>query len=288
MRILVTGASGQLGAYLLRELRGGGADVVAWSGSRSGELFGVPVRPADLTDLKTVVGAFRDARPDVVLHAAALSAVAACHRAPVHASLVNAGGSALLAELAPRLVFVSTDLVFDGERGNYVEEDHLYPLSVYGRTKAAAEAKVLAHPRHAVARVSLLFGPSRAGRPTFFDEQVAALRERRPCTLFADEWRTPLSLLTAARGLIALARSDFTGVLHMGGPERLSRLEIGRRLASYLGVDGSSLVESTRAAVPSPEPRPRDTSLNSARWRSLFPNVTWLGWEEALRELLSD
>jgi dTDP-4-dehydrorhamnose reductase len=290
MRLLVTGASGMLGAYLLRELRAAGAAVTAWGGARGGELFGVPLRPVDLTDAGAVAAAFREARPDAVLHAAALARVADCHRDPGLAQRVNAGGSAALAELAAaagaRLVLVSTDMVFDGEHPPYREGDPPAPVSAYGRSKVAAEAAVLAAPRAAVARLSLLFGPGRAGRPSFFDEQVAALRGGRAVPLFVDEWRTPLALTTAARALAALARSDYTGVLHVGGPERLSRLEMGQRLAAFLGADPGPLVPARRADAPAAEPRPRDLTLDSSRWRGLFPDQPWPAWEEALREML--
>jgi dTDP-4-dehydrorhamnose reductase len=104
--------------------------------------------------------------------------------------------------------------------------------------------------------------------------------------LFADEWRTPLDLATAARALAALARSDFTGLLHLGGPERLSRLAMGQRLAAFLGADPAPLVAARRAEVPAPEPRPRDVTLDSSRWRGLFPEQPWPAWEEAVRDLL--
>jgi dTDP-4-dehydrorhamnose reductase len=288
VRILVTGASGQLGAYLLRELSAGGTAVTAWSGSRCGELFGCPLVPVDLTDRAAVVAAVRAARPDAVIHCAALSSVARCWKEPALAEAVNVEGTRLLAELAEearaRLLYVSTDLVFDGERGGYREEDAPAPLSVYGRTKALGEIAVSNCARSVIVRVGLLFGPTLLGRPAFFDEQIAALRERRPCTLFSDEWRTPLSMLTAARALIDLATSDCTGLLHVGGPERMSRLDMGRRLAVFLGLDHSALVPARRADVAAPEPRPRDTSLDSSRWRGLFPRQLWPGLEEALRE----
>jgi dTDP-4-dehydrorhamnose reductase len=224
-----------------------------------------------------------------VLHAAAQASVAECFRRPDQARRINAEGSALLAELADRagarFVQVSTDLVFDGERGGYREEDEPSPLSVYGRTKVEAERAVLAFPRTAVVRVSLLFGPSVVGRPSFFDEQIAALREQRPCQLFEDEWRTPLSLITAARALLAVAHSDYAGVLHLGGPERMSRLEMGWRLAEFLGCKPSVLLPAPRN-VGSVEPRPRDTSLDSSRWRQQFPDQPWPTWEEALGEML--
>src|SRR5262245_37861905 len=161
MRLLVTGASGQLGGYLLRESAVAGLDMTAWCHSHPGEVAGVTLRPVDLADGGAVASAFREARPDAVIHAAAVSSIAACHRNPGRAERVNVGGTALLAELAAaagaRLVLVSTDLVFDGERGGYREEDAPAPLSVYGRTKVAAEGAALACPRAAAVRCSLLF-----------------------------------------------------------------------------------------------------------------------------------
>jgi dTDP-4-dehydrorhamnose reductase len=183
------------------------------------------------------------------------------------------------------MVFLSTDLVFDGEKGWYREDDLPAPLSVYGRTKAAAEQAVLAVPRGLVLRVSLLFGPSIVERPYFFDEQVVALREGRPLTLFNDEWRTPLSLASAARAVRMLVHSDFAGILHLGGPERMSRLEMGQRLAVHLGMNPSVLVAVPRSSIPAAEPRPGDTSLDSSRWHALFPAQPWPSWHEALTEM---
>ena len=290
MRLLITGASGQFGSYLLREAAGRGARPVGWSGSTSGDRFGVSLKRVELSDVDRVAEAFRAARSEAVIHAGAISTVAECFRDPVRARQVNTRATTLLAQLAAeagvRLVYPSTDLVFDGERGGYREEDPPAPLSVYGRTKADAEGAVLACPRGAVIRLSLLFGPSLSGRPSFFDHQVDALRERRPVTLFADEWRTPLDLLTAAQALLALAESDCEGLLHLGGPERLSRLEMGRRLAAFLGGGASAIVPARRADAPAPESRPRDTSLDSSRWRKAFPQVDWPAWSDALARMM--
>jgi dTDP-4-dehydrorhamnose reductase len=289
MRILITGASGLLGPYLLREW-GSARGVAAWSGSRQGEFFGVPLRTVDLGDPDGVARAFRQAQPDVVVHAAARARVADCFGDPQGAHRVNVGGTATLASLCvltgARLVFVSTDLVFDGERAPYREEDAALPLSVYGKTKLEAEAAVRALPGGVVVRVSLLYGPSLlSGRPSFFDDQVAALRAGRPLTLFRDEWRTPLDLDTAAKALLAVARSDVTDVVHVGGPERLSRLEMGGRLTQFLGVDGADIAAVERAQAPAAEPRPRDVSLDSSHWRRLFPALPWPSWDEAMRQL---
>jgi dTDP-4-dehydrorhamnose reductase len=289
MRILVTGASGQLGAYLLRELQGQALAVTAWSGSAAGELFGYALHPVDLVDLDAVKRAFAVAAPDAVIHTAALAKVADCHRDPAAAQRINTEATAHLAGLCRgagvRLVHVSTDLVFDGTKGNYCEVDEASPLSVYGRSKLHAEQALLAMPRVAVARVSLLYGPSLIGRKSFFDDQVSALRTAKPLKLFVDEWRTPLDLGTAAKGLIELAFSENTGVFHMGGPLRMSRYEMGCITAAFLGVEASASVAANQADVPAPEPRPRDVSLDSSKWRRAFPQVPWPSFVDALQAM---
>jgi len=105
--------------------------------------------------------------------------------------------------------------------------------------------------------------------------------------MFEDEWRTPLSLLTAAQGLVRVALSDQTGLLHMGGPERMTRLEIGRRLAAFLKADPELLLPVNRNGDSAAEPRPRDTSLDSSRWRTLFPDQEWPAWDDSLAAMMA-
>ncbi|MFO0930762.1 MAG: sugar nucleotide-binding protein [Gemmataceae bacterium] len=201
-RLLVTGASGALGGYLLARLAQLGRAAAAWSGASTGVRFGVSLRPVDLADLSALERAWHNDAPSVVIHAAAMANVAHCLQAPDRARAVNVAATDRLARLAAnagaRLLLVSTDLVFGGDRAPYAETDPPAPLSVYGRTKAEAEQAVLAHPGHAVARVSLLYGPSLTDRPGFFDAQLRVLRDGGAMPLFEDEWRTPLDLPTAA------------------------------------------------------------------------------------------
>lgn len=289
-RILITGASGQLGSYLLRAVeRDPELEVVAWSGSVAGERFGASLRVVDVRDHEQIATAFEEDRPDLMIHAAAVCRVDLCYSNPELAEQVNVTGTSQLVERArqygSRLVYVSTDLVFDGERGGYCEEDAAAPVSCYGRSKLAGERAVLELPSASVARVSLLFGPSLNGRPSFFDQQCAALRKGGSLTLFTDEWRTPLSLTTAASALVQLAKSQAAGILHIGGPERMSRWEMGRRLAEAMNGDPAQLVAGRQRDAQLTEPRPRDVSLDSSRWRGLFPQHPWPSWNEAMREL---
>jgi dTDP-4-dehydrorhamnose reductase len=168
----------------------------------------------DLADADAVAAAFAAARPDAIIHTAAMALISDCHRDPERARAVNVAGTARLAELATdakaRLLFVSTDLVFDGERGGYREDDPPSPLSVYGRTKANAEAAVLAAPRGVVVRQPAVRTVS--DRPAVVLRRTDGSAARgRSVKLFEDEWRTPLGLATAAEALAAVALSDVTG-----------------------------------------------------------------------------
>jgi dTDP-4-dehydrorhamnose reductase len=286
MRLLITGASGQLGGYLLRELRGR-TGVTAWCHSRGGELFGFRLEPVDLADQDATAAAFRQARPEAVLHCAAYSAVADCYKNPQRAAAINPRGTALLAELAAaagaRLLYTSTDLVFDGARGHYSERDAAQPPSTYGRSKLAGEPAVLAAPGGVVARISLMVGPTLIGRPYFFDQQLQKMCDGQAVGWFEDEWRSPLHLAAAAKALLALIASDFNGLLHIGGPERMSRYDVGRRLAVFHGLDPACAKPIPQGSVPTPEPRPRDVSFESSLWRSLFQGQWWPTFEEGLR-----
>ena len=153
----------------------------------------------------------------------------------------------------------------------------------YGRTKLDAEGPVLAIPGGVVARVSLLFGPSRSGRPYFFDRAVEGLRAGEPQTFFEDEYRTPLHLSAAAAILIRLAESDLSGIVHVAGAERVSRFDLMRRAATALGLDAGLVRPNRRGDAALPEPRPADVSLDTTRLASAFPDMPRPTIEEALR-----
>jgi dTDP-4-dehydrorhamnose reductase len=289
MRVVVTGAGGQLGAYAVESLARAGHEVLAWGHREPATVAGRPARPIELTDADATRRALDEARPEGVLHLAALASYDAVFRDPSRGELVNVGATHTLANWCARdgarLLMTSTDAVFDGERGWYREEDEARPVLAYGRTKLAAEGIVRGVPRGLVARLSLLYGPSRSGREAFFDRSLAALRSGEPRPYFADEYRTPLHLADAAEALARLLASEASGVVHIGGPERLSRFEMMRRAAAALGFDPGLVRENRRADVPSSEPRPADTSLDSGRLMSWLPGLRRRTVEAAVAEV---
>lgn len=287
MRVLVTGASGQLGAYVVRNYLQRDGSIIAWSGRNSGEVLGVPLQPVELARAEEIKRNLNAAQPDVIIHCAAMSAVGEAFQNPAQAATINTAATAQLAEWATnqdcRLIYISTDMVFDGEKGNYREQDAAQPLSCYGRTKLDGEALVLASPRGLVMRVSLLYGTSLVGRPTFIEQLLASLREGKPFRLFDDEWRTPLDLATAAAAIATAAESDTSGLLHLGGATKLTRYEMGLRIAKAAGIQTQSIETASRLSVAGAEPRPKDLSLDSSRFESIYPQVVRPDFEDSLR-----
>lgn len=289
MRVVLTGASGQLGVYLLECLQRGGFDVLAWSGSETGVRAGVTLRPVDLTDQVITERALEAADPALVIHTAAIASADAVRRDPVRGTAVNVAATGHLADWCARerrrFILTSTDMVFDGTKSWWNEGDTPNPLSEYGRTKLRAERIAQQVPGSLTVRLSLLYGPSRCGKPGFFDKTLDALRRGEPQTFFRDEFRTPLALATAAEAIVGLARSSMTGVLHLGGRERLSRYEFMLNVAEANGIDSRLVLANFQSDVPSLEPRPADVSLDTTRLSRCLPDHEWPGVDEALRRM---
>jgi dTDP-4-dehydrorhamnose reductase len=288
MKLLITGASGRLGRYVLREARVRGLDVIAWSGRQSGEVSGYRLHPVSMKDPAALRRHFREANPDAFLNIAALAKVDECRQDPWSTAQINSIAPVILAALTAlrcRFVQVSTDMVFGGDRAPYRETAETAPLSEYGRSKARAEQALAQFPAACIARVSLLYGPSLGDPPNFFDQLLETFRNRQPFKLFTDEFRTPLSLPAAARGLLDLATSDRTGVWHISGPERISRFQFGQKLARYLGQPNELVQPMSRLESPAIEPRPADLSLDSTKFRAAFPQWQTVPIKESFAEL---
>jgi len=233
---------------------------------------------ADLVDLASITRLLDQARPDAVVHAAAMGRSEDCAARPEDAERANAVLPGLLAgtcrERELRLVALSTDLVFDGARPFVTESDPAHALGVYGRTKRAGEEAVLAaFPGAAVARVALVLGRGHGPRTTSTESILRALRSARPMALYTDEYRTPVDPESLAEALARLIAGKEAGLYHLGGPERLSRYELGRRVARAFGLPEDGLVPGTQAGHAGPERRAPDVSLDSSRARRE------LGWE---------
>ncbi len=201
-----------------------------------------------------------------------------CEVRPDEAERVNARLPGWVAEQCAerrlRLVALSTDLVFAGDASFVAEGDATGPLNVYGRTKRAGEQAVLATlPSAAVARVALVLGRGHGPRATSTESVAQALRAGRSPRLFTDEYRTPIDPESLAGALARLVKGDGAGLLHLGGPERLSRYELGLRVARAFGLPEDRITPALQSEHAGPDRRAPDVSLDSTRARRD------LGWE---------
>ncbi len=267
-RLLVAGAGGFLGWHVCQAARRDW-EVHGAVHTHPVRIPGVAAAPLDLTRHADVRRLFADLRPHAVIHTAAASDPNFCQVHPDISRAVNADASAFLARLCADagvpFLFTSTDLVFDGRRPPYREDDPVSPVSVYGEHKAEAEKRILeAHPVACVCRLPLMFGLSGAGRPTFFETMVNHFGAGTPVRLFTDEIRTPIGVAVAASGLL-FALNAVRGRIHLGGPSSISRYDFGLLTARLLERRRPSIVPCRRADVVMPAPRPRDVSLDSRR-----------------------
>lgn len=258
----ITGAGGLLGHALVEV----------------GRALGVPwiLRPltreeVDLADFRSVEACWNRDRPALVIHCAALSRSPVCQAQPRLAWEQNVEVTRRLVTLAGEAVFVffSSDLVFDGRKGGYREEDPPNPLNVYGETKAAAEQVVRAHPRHLIVRTSLNGGRSPTGDRGFNEQLRRAWAAGETTSLFVDEYRCPIAATETARRVWQLILRGASGTFHVAGGERLSRWELGCLLAArWLELRPRLQPESLRDyAGP---PRPADTSLDCHKAEALL------------------
>ncbi|MFM7426700.1 MAG: SDR family oxidoreductase [Elainella sp.] len=234
--------------------------------SRPVQLAGVTAFPLDLTDFASLKLIIQSLRPDAVLHVAALSSPNACQSQPELSHQINVIASCNLAGLCADAqipcLFTSSEQVFDGRQPPYRETDPVCPINTYGEHKAAAEAGMQARwPQVAICRLPLLFGVAPAD--SFIQPWIRSLRAGKPLDLFTDEIRNPAWAKDVAVGMF-LALAQVQGIIHLGGPERISRYELGRLLAEVLQISDPLLNPRRQSEVTMAAPRPPDVTLDSS------------------------
>jgi dTDP-4-dehydrorhamnose reductase len=270
--VLVTGASGNLG-WALSERLASTSEVIASYNAHASVPEGSQGVRLDLSDKGSIRDLLHQYRPEVIFHAAAMTGPDECERDPRKTTGVNLEATAEIAEMAKslgaRLVFVSTDLVFDGKAGNYSEEDVPKPLSVYGTTKLKAEQAVLGTcPDGAVIRTSLLYGRGTETSGNFLSSLYCNLAAGNQMRLFSDQKRNPMLAEDLARALVAAAESDLRGLYHVAGGEVVTRLEFGRKVCRAFGFDEALLVPIRMEDFEYLARRPLDSTLNTAKFHS--------------------
>lgn len=264
MRALVVGASGLVGGALLRKL--GDPAVGTYHERHRPGLTHLDVR--DGSELADVLGRVA---PDVIFYPAANANVDWCERNPAAAEETNFRPLLAIRRAAPRtpIVAYSSDYVFDGRAGPYLETDPVAPLSVYGRLKAKLEDFVL-DSGGTVVRSTGIFGWEPPPAKNFVLRLIASLRKGERPRLPFDQVATPTYADDLAVASIELARTGAQGVWHAAGPDLLSRPAFGRMVADVFGLDGGLIEEVPTSDLAQPAARPLRGGLLCSRYAKRF------------------
>jgi dTDP-4-dehydrorhamnose reductase len=270
-RLIVTGAHGFVAGSVIAQA---GADWEVHPISRGTPLLqrpGLVWHQFDPLETAKLAQLFEEVCPQAVVHTAALADIDFCQNNPDLARRVNVGLTREIADLCgktkAKLVFCSTDSVFDGENAPYAEDDAVGPVNFYAETKVQAEEIVMRLGLGAVvARLSLVTGlPVLGAGNSFVTRLVASLRAGQRVAVPAQEIRTPIDVVTLGRALLELAKNQSSGWIHLAGNDRLNRLELSRMVAARLGLPKEWVVPSGSTQAAGRARRPRDVSLNNQR-----------------------
>jgi dTDP-4-dehydrorhamnose reductase len=267
--VLITGASGFVGENLAHRFAGTEQLVLAYGKQRprakAEKTFSV-----DLSVRDDFSKTFGDLSVDTVIHTAAMVSPDLCEREPHMAHAVNVEGTREVAlwaeERGARMIYFSTDLVFDGEKGWYNEEAAPGPLNVYGKTKLKGEEEVLqVCTRWVIVRLALSYGTTRGAKGDWTLSMRRALEAGNTLHLYTDQFRTPAYVGDTAEAVFRLARDGRNGIYHMGGGERLSRYDFGRKFCHLFGLDEQRFVPVRMDEVHMDAPRAKDCSLDTKK-----------------------
>jgi dTDP-4-dehydrorhamnose reductase len=263
--MLVTGASGLLGLGLVLTAQARDIPVAAASLSH----------PISMPDVLTIsenirspafLSKVRSLRPSSVVHCAAMTDVDGCQERPEDARAVNAVATGAFARAATEcgaaFVYVSTDSVFDGKRGGYVETDTPHPVNVYAETKLEGEVATLKECSRSLVIRTNIFGWRARQRSTLGEWIVRTLRAGETVPGFADTFFNPILTTHASEVILDLIDRGDVGVMHVAGRDTCSKFEFAREMATTFGLPTRLVIESSLEGSLLKAPRPLDTSLD--------------------------
>lgn len=269
MQVLITGANGFLGYYLVEQLLQKGHTVIATGKGEcrlpfSSERF--IYAAMDFEDPYAVHDVFEKYHPEIVVHAGAMGKPDECETNQWQAFLVNVEGTITLLSNAEEyksfFVFISTDFVFDGEKGMYTEEDELRPVNYYGITKVEAEEAVNEYEHGwSIVRTVLLYGKPATGRTNILTIVKEKLEKGEEYKVVDDQVRTPTYIGDLAAGIAAIIEKKANGVFHLSGKDVLTPYQMVIMAANYLGLNGSLIKRVTAADFTQPAKRPPKTGF---------------------------
>jgi dTDP-4-dehydrorhamnose reductase len=273
LKLLITGASGLYGSKLAQMALAQNIEVYS-SDIQSLSVYGSIVK-LDISGKEQVEAAFKTIKPDVVVHAATLTDVDKCETNKELAWKVNVEGTKNIAEAAKTagsfLIYISTDYVFSGEKGRYKETDKPDPINYYGLTKLKAEEIIQTQKEYFIARPSVIYGSTpAAGKVNFALWLIETLRKGERVKIVTDQWNTPTLNTNLAEMTLDVIERRLTGIYHMCGATRISRLEFAEQIADAFGLDKGLIDKVSSSQFTWPAKRPMDSSLDTSKAQKML------------------
>lgn len=269
------------------------ADHEVWGSYKTFPVFvpGGKTFAMDLADEAQVKERVASLRPDAIIHAASMTDVEECQRDPLRAKEVNVQATKSLARIAGELgihfVYISTDYVFDGRKGDYVETNPPSPVNVYGETKLLGEEGVRSScPRSLVIRTSI-FGFNIQPKTGLVEYVMNSLARGEPITRFPDQFSTPIYTRDLGHLILALLDRGATGLFHIGGGERISRYDFAVKVAETFGLSPAMIRPVPFRHLEGLAQRPRDSSLCGDKIES-YLKIKLSSAKEGLKRLKQD
>jgi dTDP-4-dehydrorhamnose reductase len=269
MKVVVTGSNGFVAGSVIAQVPASWEVHAIARSEETDPQAGVVYHRLDLLELEVLEELIRTIKPDAIIHTAAMANIDFCEVNQLMAEAVNVGTTSLLAkvsgEIGAKLVFCSTDTVFDGIKGSYTETDEPHAINFYAETKVTAEDIVLkASDKNVVARLSLVMGlPVKGEGNSFLSDIIRKLSNGEEVKFPENEIRTPVDVITLGGALVELADNDFGGIIHLAGSTRINRYEMALQIARELELPITTIARINSNAMPGRAPRPDDASMNN-------------------------
>jgi dTDP-4-dehydrorhamnose reductase len=288
MRVFVSGASGLVGSHCQQVFQNAEWPVLGtyFSYPVPGTVYYNTLEPSHENNANLA-----DFKPDVMVHCGALTHVDYCETNQEESYQKTVQSTLNIIQtartLGAKVVFLSTDYVFDGQAGPYSETDTVNPLSVYAKHKLAAEQAVLQEPNSLVLRITNVYG-TEVRNKNFVARILSQCADGSPITLKLpfDQYATPVNAHDVARALHLLLRDGHTGLFHIASTDWMNRVELAQRVLQYFPNQAYTLETVSTNALQQAAPRPLLGGLLKTKFSALYPEFRFTNVDDFVREQL--
>ncbi len=275
-RILIFGSNGMLGQRLTeRYQKDDNIELYCSSFEEESFIQNVNYKKVDLADKKQIKSLINEFYPDIIINAAAYTAVDKSEEEKELAWAINADAPGKISKYAnaidAKLIHISTDYVFDGSNGPYDEKEVPNPVNYYGRSKLAGENAIKANLcKHAILRTNVLYGPAKYGKMDFVKWVVSSLRDGKSIRIVEDQINNPTYIDDLVQGILKVIEFEKEGIYNVSGKEFLDRYNFTLRIAEFFNLDKSKIEPITTSELNQLAKRPLKSGLITLKAETEF------------------